>query len=113
MRIKYVITETAQTTKQFKIMFCWVWSIFIPYFITNADYMELQKAGYFLNAFLFRQPSQQRVRIPILAIIGQDPNQGLRSDELHLNHYGDVIMGAIASQITSLTIVLSVIYSDV
>ena len=28
------------------------------------------------------------------------------------NHYGDVIMGAIASQITSLTIVYSIVYSD-
>ena len=27
-------------------------------------------------------------------------------------HYGDVIMGAIASQITSLTIVYSIVYSD-
>ena len=27
-------------------------------------------------------------------------------------HYGDVIMGAIASQITSLTIVYSTVYSD-
>ena len=30
----------------------------------------------------------------------------------HTGHYGDVIMGAIASQITSLTIVYSTIYSD-
>ena len=29
-----------------------------------------------------------------------------------LNHYRDVIMGAIASQITSLTIVYSIVYSD-
>ena len=29
-----------------------------------------------------------------------------------LVHYGDVIMGAIASQITSLTIVYSIVYSD-
>ena len=29
-----------------------------------------------------------------------------------LNHYNDVIMGAIASQITSLTIVYSTVYSD-
>ena len=31
---------------------------------------------------------------------------------LFLSHYGDVIMGAIASQITSLTIVYSTVYSD-
>ena len=30
----------------------------------------------------------------------------------HQDHYNDVIMGAIASQITSLTIVLSIVYSD-
>ena len=30
----------------------------------------------------------------------------------HSNHYNDVIMGAIASQITSLTIVYSTVYSD-
>ena len=29
-----------------------------------------------------------------------------------MSHYGDVIMGAIASQITSLTIVYSIVYSD-
>ena len=33
--------------------------------------------------------------------------------KLHqLTHYGDVVMGAIASQITSLTIVYSTVYSD-
>ena len=32
--------------------------------------------------------------------------------EVVLNHYNDVIMGAIASQITSLTIVYSIVYSD-
>ena len=31
---------------------------------------------------------------------------------VHVHHYGDAIMGAIASQITSLTIVYSTIYSD-
>ena len=31
----------------------------------------------------------------------------------HINHYGDVIMGTIASQITSLMIVYSTVYSDV
>ena len=30
----------------------------------------------------------------------------------HIHHYGDVIMGAIASQITSLTVVYSTVYSD-
>ena len=33
-------------------------------------------------------------------------------NQLYPNHYGDVKMGAIASQITSLTIVYSTIYSD-
>ena len=32
--------------------------------------------------------------------------------QLSVLHYGDVIMGAIASQITSLTIVCSTVYSD-
>ena len=32
--------------------------------------------------------------------------------EFHSNHYGDVIMGAIASQITSLAVVYSTVYSD-
>ena len=36
----------------------------------------------------------------------------LRSISVRLIHYGDVIMGAIASQITSLTIVYSTVYSD-
>ena len=31
---------------------------------------------------------------------------------IHLKHYGDVIMSTIASQITSLTIVYSTVYSD-
>ena len=34
------------------------------------------------------------------------------SAAIALIHYGDVIMGAIASQITSLTIVYSIVYSD-
>ena len=33
-------------------------------------------------------------------------------DILALTHYGDVIMGALASQITSLTVVYSTVYSD-
>ena len=33
-------------------------------------------------------------------------------DVPHRSHYNDVIMGAIASQITSLTIVYSIVYSD-
>ena len=33
-------------------------------------------------------------------------------ETLCLIHYNDVIMGAIASQITSLTIVYSIVYSD-
>ena len=36
----------------------------------------------------------------------------LRLGDAYTYHYGDVIMGAIASQITSLTIVYSTIYSD-
>ena len=35
-----------------------------------------------------------------------------RSHRLKNQHYGDVIMGMIASQITSLTIVYSIVYSD-
>ena len=31
---------------------------------------------------------------------------------IHINHYNDVIMGSIASQITSLTTVYSIVYSD-
>ena len=36
-----------------------------------------------------------------------------KTDVTNPCHYGDVIMGAIASQITSLTIVYSTVYSDV
>ena len=36
----------------------------------------------------------------------------LQSVEIIISHYGDVIMGAIAYQITSLTIVYSTVYSD-
>ena len=36
----------------------------------------------------------------------------LPAGQLLVNHYGDVIMGAIASQITSLMIVYSTVYSD-
>ena len=35
-----------------------------------------------------------------------------KASKLCLNHYGDVMMGAIASQITSLTIFYSTVYSD-
>ena len=36
----------------------------------------------------------------------------LWTSEFSINHYGDVIMGAIASQITSLTSVYSIVHSD-
>ena len=42
-------------------------------------------------------------------------SRGNNCDKTHsskMTHYGDVIMGAIASQITSLTIVYSIVYSD-
>ena len=39
-------------------------------------------------------------------------NQGIKCDKSTHWHYNDVIMGAIASQITSLTIVYSALYSD-
>ena len=45
-----------------------------------------------------------------MARIHQD-GMNLR-DETNMAHYGDVIMGAIASQITSLTVVYSTVYSD-
>ena len=37
---------------------------------------------------------------------------GSGTGQFYRNHYGDVIMGAIASQITSLTIVYSTVYPD-
>ena len=40
------------------------------------------------------------------------PNTCLIRQVTIISHYGDVIMGAIASQITSLTIVYSIVYSD-
>ena len=36
----------------------------------------------------------------------------IRSIEKHWQHYGDVIMGAITSQITSLTVIYSTVYTD-
>ena len=39
-------------------------------------------------------------------------SRGDRVSEMTIFHYGDVIMGAIASQITSFTIVYSTVYSD-
>ena len=38
--------------------------------------------------------------------------RNLTTCSIAISHYGDVIMGAIASQITSLTIVYSTVYSD-
>ena len=43
---------------------------------------------------------------------GDDDGDGGDGDDDDHNHYGDVIMGAIASQITSLAIVYSTVYSD-
>ena len=63
----------------------------------------------------------------ILSFIGNGPVLSRKTPELnhcwpismtgmscwvHQDHYNDVIMGAIASQITSLTIVYSTVYSD-
>ena len=39
-------------------------------------------------------------------------NQGIKSHGIGIVHYDDVIMGAMASQITSLTVVYSTVYSD-
>ena len=43
---------------------------------------------------------------------GQETTNSAHSDLWAKNHYGDVIMGTIASQITSVTIVYSIVYSD-
>ena len=43
---------------------------------------------------------------------GDDDDDGDGGDDDDHHHYGDVIMGAIASQITSLAIVYSTVYSD-
>ena len=37
---------------------------------------------------------------------------GVRLEQMSLRHYNDIIMGAIGSQITSLTIIYSIVYSD-
>ena len=47
-------------------------------------------------------------RIDLLKMVCRDSSPSLASR----THYGDVIMDAIASQITSLTIVNSIVYSD-
>ena len=54
------------------------------------------------------------VKIPNEIIAGtQGPNPPSYGEYVeNLRHYNDVIMGAIASQITSFTIVFSTVYSD-
>ena len=44
-------------------------------------------------------------------MVGQD-EQGNMTRNYHETHYNDVIMGVMASQITSLTIVFSTVYLD-
>ena len=52
-------------------------------------------------------------RITIIWVWGADIWQKLSlMNRISITHYNDVIMGAIASQITSLTIVYSTVYSD-
>ena len=44
--------------------------------------------------------------------LAMSPRYVIYSNHESLKHYGDVIMGAIASQITSLMVVYSIVYSD-
>ena len=51
-------------------------------------------------------------RNEISRLTNEPCNQGVPCGFPASTHYNDVIMGAIASQITSLTIVYSIVYSD-
>ena len=57
-----------------------------------------------------------RISLGILTLLAMTNQMSATSSDamprVSLVHYGDVIMGAIASQITSLTIVYSTVYSD-
>ena len=64
---------------------------------------------YFIRNFLLVGDSITRRRLPSI----ENPITTMRRCEtVYLYHYDDVIMGAIASQFTSLTIVYSIVYSD-
>ena len=90
---------------------------------TNLWPWRILNKYYFLNNSLIQLYYKIRLR---LCIIDADPSSKfwhklyhIMSDSVHIyyeivskTHYNDVILGAIASKITSLTIVYSVVYSD-
>ena len=51
-------------------------------------------------------------QLPTFSILFKPDNSSMESNLTEVSHYGDVIMGAISSQITSLTIVYSTVYSN-
>ena len=65
----------------------------------NGLYNALQATGYFRVVWIIKEPSGHQA-------------PGHQGNWKRWWHYCDVIMGAIASQITSLTIVYSTVYSD-
>ena len=69
---------------------------------------------YACKLLTFKKTSPWRIPIVRVAVIWLQPHipfPNIRGRE-SVPHYNDVIMGAIASQITSLTIVLSTVYAD-
>ena len=66
--------------------------------------------SYTMHCYINSSEASQWQCLPLYAIYWKHPKQQY-SHCAHLPHYDDVIMGAIASQITSLTIVYSTIYS--
>ena len=65
-----------------------------------------------MKHFLWRIISKQLFIDRKLSGIWSYPNIPIHYSNENVSHYGDVIIGEIASQITSLTIVYSTVYSD-
>ena len=63
-----------------------------------------------ISSFLSASPSECTMLTPMLSRV--KCHQNVVQYDMMLQHYGDVIMGTIASEITSLTIVYSTVYSD-
>ena len=92
----------------------WRWNFLKPVRSFFEPICWKQLCLYACKLLTFKKTSPWRIPIVRVAVIWLQPHipfPNIRGRE-SVPHYNDVIMGAIASQITSLTIVLTTVYAD-
>ena len=93
-------SETLSPTRDCTLMVCTVCSAVIFYSLHTTNFFKFKPSNAHDNSLPPRRRSCHH-KLVLFKLIAKKRY-----------HYGDVIMGAIASQITSLTIVHSTVYSD-